>query len=134
LIMSDRANSLGVYTLKDRFPFPYFVFTEKRFNVTTKRFDILALDPTDYTAIKFAARHSNNNGDIDDHTLDNIYLNLTSDGGGVYHYEWAVDDIDIIGEWFARIEFERADTKKFHHPTIFRFTVERKMPGSYGDI
>jgi hypothetical protein len=131
--MSESYSDLGEYTIGDEFPFPYFVFTEKQFNVTTRRFDIVDLDPANYTAIKFSARSENNTEDIDDHALDDIYANLTSDGNGVYHYEWTDTDIDKIGRWTVRIEFERTDTKKFHAREEFFFFVRHKASGAFGD-
>ncbi len=131
--MGETFPDLGEYAIGDLFPFPYFIFTEKRFNVTSRRFDIVDLNPSDYTAIKFSARNENNKTDIDDHANDDIYANLTSDGDGVYHYEWIADDLDRVGRWTVRIEFERTDTKKFHAPIEFFFYVVHKTSGAFGD-
>lgn len=131
---TDSWQNLGNYSILDRYPYPYFVFTEKQFNVTSKRFDILELDPADYTAIKFCARHESNNGNIDDHALDDIYEDLTSDGAGVYHYVWASDDLVKAGRWQVRLEFEKTSGEKFHHKQTFYFDVEHKMPGKFGDL
>jgi hypothetical protein len=124
---------LGEYSIGDRFPFPYFVFTEKTFDVTHNRFDVEPLNPADYTAIKICIRHQDNNGDFDDHSKDDIYANLTSDGGGVYHYVWQADDIDKAGRWTVRIEFEKTDTTKFHAPFEWFFHSRHKMSGSFGE-
>jgi hypothetical protein len=133
--MNESWQYLGTYSYKDEFPYPYWVMEEKQFDVTTLRFNEVAVDPADYTAIKFCARHESNKGDFDDHTKDDIYANLTSDGGGVYHYEWAADQLDKVGKWEVRLEFERAgDSKKFHSKETWYFIVERKMPGVYGDL
>jgi hypothetical protein len=133
--MSEDSQYLGEYAIGDGFPFPYFVFTEKQFNITNQRFDTVALDPADYTAIKFSARHENNNNDFDDHASDDIYANLTSDGGGVYHYEWALspDDLDKVGRWAVRIEFERISGEKFHADQEWYFDVVHKTSGKFGD-
>ena len=131
--MGENYPDIGEYTIGDEFPFPYFVFTEKRFDITNRRFNILDLDPADYTAIKFSARNENNKEDIDNHEKDDIYANLTSDGGGVYHYEWTNTDIDKVGRWTVRFEFERTDTKKFHPPVEFFFYVVHKTSGAFGD-
>ena len=132
--MPNDSNYLGTYAIGDEFPQPFFVFTEKQFDLTNKRFNIVALDPAAYTAIKFSARHEQNNTDVDKHTNDDIYANLTSDGGGVYHYAWALDDLDKIGRWTVRIELERlSDGKKFHAPVDFYFIVTHKTSGRFGD-
>lgn len=132
--MKDSWQDLGTFTKGDQGRYIYFVFTEKKFNPTEKRFEISDLNPADYTAIKFCARTEQNNQDMDDHSKDDIYENLTSDGGGVYHYEWGSTDLSKIGRWNVRIEFEKTGGKKFHHPEVFYFHVERKMPGNYGDF
>ncbi len=125
---------LGTYAINDEFPWPYFVFTEKKFDVPTKRFNIVELVPADYTVIKFSARHEDNNTDVDDHANDDIYVNLTSDGNGVYHFVWPVSALNKIGRWTVRIEFERAsDAKKFHAEDDLYFIVAHKTSGRFGD-
>lgn len=131
--MGESYSDLGEYTIGDQFPFPYFVFTEKQFDITSRRFNILDLDPANYTAIKFSARSEKNKEDIDDHAKDDIYKNLTDDTGGVYHYEWEVDELDKVGRWTVRLELERTDGKKFHAPVEFFFYVVHKTSGSFGD-
>jgi len=125
---------LGTYAIGDRYPYPYFVFTDKEYDSTHKRLVDVELDPTNYTAIKFCARHESNNQDVDDHTKDDIYANLTSDGNGVYHYVFGSDEINKAGKWYVRIEFERSDGKKFHHEEVWFFDVTNKMPGRFGDL
>lgn len=127
------AKSLGEYSVGDYYPFPYFVFTEKIFNLVNRRFDVVDLDPADYTQIRFCARHENNTEDIDDHAKDDIYADLVSDGSGVYHYVWTATDIDKIGRWNVRLEFVRVAGPKFHAPKEWFFMVRHKMAGSYGD-
>lgn len=125
---------LGTYSIGDRRPYPYFIFTDKEYNPSLKKLISRELDPSDYTAIKFCARHENNNKDVDSHASDDIYSNMTSDGNGVYHYVFGAGEINKTGRWYVRIEFERSDGTKFHHEETWYFDVINKMPGRFGDL
>ena len=129
----DSGRNLGPYTIGDRFPFPYFVFTEDEFNTDLRAFKEGDLDPSDYAHIKFCARSDKNMSSVDDHSNDDIYRDLNHIDGPVYRYQWQVDDIDKFGRWTVRLEFERTDGTKFHSPHSWFFYVERKMEGAFGD-
>ena len=116
---------LGEYTIGDRYPFPYFILTERKFNPTTLQFEESQIDNADYSSIKFCARSITNTSSADDHSKDNIYSALTHDTGGVYHYEWGANDLKV-GSYFVRIEMTRNDGKVVHSSFYF-YTVINKM-------
>lgn len=131
----DEHEYLGTFTIGDMFPFPYFILYEAIFNIGLKRIVDQDLVPSDYTAIKFCARHEDNNKDVDDHSKDEIYSNLTNVSGNVYKYIWLTGNIAKVGRYYVRLELERAsDAKKFHAPGVWYFIAERKMPGKFGDL
>lgn len=131
--MTEELLDLGTYAIGDKFPYPYFIFIEDEFDITNRKFNAVDLVPANYTAIKFCARSEKNNSNVDDHALDDIYTNLTPVSGPVYRYQWATDDIDKIGRWIVRLEFEKTGGEKFHSPWTWYFYVTHKMEGKFGD-
>jgi hypothetical protein len=123
----DQRLDLGTWYVGDRYPYPQFRLFKRTWDVATGKFIRSEVDiATEYTAIKFCSRHENNQFDLDDHTKDDIYLDLTTDSGGVAHYEWAADTPTKVGKYIVRLEIERTDGKKQHIRQEFTYHVEHK--------
>lgn len=127
------------YALLDRLPFPYFRLFEIVYNGVSGKLERVELDlATDYAGpgfVKFSARHEKNQLDFNDHTLDDIYLPMTFDTGGICHYEWAADDIDRLGKWYVVLHLKTVGGLEYHSQTIWYFNCIPKAPfGSFGAI
>ena len=119
---------LGTWRVGDRYPFPFFKLFKKTYDVVSGLFIEAEIDiASELTDVKFCARHESNMADIDDHTEDDIYSSISTDAGGVCHYEWGVSDLVKSGMYYILLEIERTDGRKYHSAKTYSFHVEHKM-------
>ncbi|MDH3268729.1 MAG: hypothetical protein OEM46_07735 [Ignavibacteria bacterium] len=107
----------------DLWPFPYFRLWETIFS--GGRFKKQEIDiATDFTEIKFSSRHSDNQDDLNDHTKDDIYADMTIDSGGLVHYEWTSGDTDVIGRYQGRlVGIRNTGARPWHSKFWFEYWV-----------
>ena len=118
---------IGIWKVGDRYPFPYFQLFENKFDVSSKRMVRTEMDLSgDYAAVKFCARHKGNLFDLEDHSNNDIYSDITTDTAGWGHYEWSDTDLIKPGVYQVVLEFARTDGKKFHSQVVWEFIVEPK--------
>jgi len=134
--MSDESY-IGEWVRGDVFPFVFWELTERRYNTTTKRVEEYEPDlSNEYDWIKFYAKHDNNNCDVNSLTnYDIAGGTIVVDGENVCHYEWAQNDLQKIGRYYARLRFKRtSDGKEFFSKKLYIFEVVNTMPGSFGSV
>lgn len=126
---------LGEIKMGDRYPFFYFELHEWIYDTASSKMVLQPLDLALLNLKKFSSRHVDNKLDFNDHTLDDIYQDLTVDGTNVCHYEWAALDTDVLGKYIVRLHFQRtSDSRQFHSMKEWEYDVVSKMPGSFGAI
>jgi len=112
-------------TYGDRWPFPYFRLWEWKFS--GGQFSKVEMSlASDFSVLKFSTRHEDNREDINDHSKDNIYSDMTSDGDGLCHYQWGANDTNKVGKFIGRLTGTRSDGRLWHSKTWFYYYVTPK--------
>lgn len=107
----------------DRWPFHQFRLWENKLvsGVFVKREIDLA---TDFTSVKYTARHESNMEDLNDEAKNDISGDVVFDGGGLCHYEWGeTPETDVVGKYIGRLWGTRVSGKKWHSPVWYYFYI-----------
>lgn len=108
----------------DLWPFKYFRIYENNLNgeVFTEIKSVLS----GFVELKISWRHELNKSNINDHSLDDVYADLTIDTANICHWEPGSGDTDLIGKYVGRIVGIRADGEPFHSDVWFYFYITAK--------
>jgi len=105
----------------DLWPFKYFRVWENQ--LVGEEFSKIKSNLAAFTELKISIRHENNKSDINDHTKDDIYVNLTIDVANICHWVPVAPNTDTVGRYVGRIVGKRAGGEPFHSDEWFEYYV-----------
>jgi hypothetical protein len=112
----------------DLWPYKYFRIWENE--LLDEVFSTVKSDLASLAELKISIRHESNKSDINDHTKDDVYADLTIDTANICHWVPAEGDTDKLGRWVGRIVGKRSGNEPFHSDEWFEYYVTAQ--GNFG--